>query len=169
MDDIDNGEVSFNATAEGSTATYGCVAGYELNGDTTRTCQANGTWSGTEPQCQGKHGSYVITESDLEYNTILLWNYQILAKRSQGGSYKSYFKVPFSFRNIVTNYVFYTTHENNTDTMNLSTIKVYIPYLQSPGNVKRKLTLCYASIPPEVWEEITLSCNKSSLLILLMS
>ena len=55
LDDIDNGEVSFNATTEGSTATYSCDAGYELNGDTTRTCLADGTWSGTEPQCQGTY------------------------------------------------------------------------------------------------------------------
>ncbi|XP_064386127.1 sushi, von Willebrand factor type A, EGF and pentraxin domain-containing protein 1-like isoform X2 [Halichondria panicea] len=36
----------------GSTATYTCNTGYTINGDTTRMCQADGTWSGTEPTCQ---------------------------------------------------------------------------------------------------------------------
>ncbi len=34
-----------------NTATYTCDDGHNLNGATTRTCQANGTWSLTVPTC----------------------------------------------------------------------------------------------------------------------
>ena len=49
------GQVNHTAgTAFGQTATYSCDAGYTLVGDSTRTCQAIGVWSGSEPICQGK-------------------------------------------------------------------------------------------------------------------
>ena len=35
------------------TATYSCDTGYNLVGNSTRTCQAGGVWSGSEPTCQG--------------------------------------------------------------------------------------------------------------------
>ncbi len=46
------------------TATYTCDHGYTLNGVSTRTCQADGTWSLTAPNCgrecfkQNVHDSY---------------------------------------------------------------------------------------------------------------
>jgi formylglycine-generating enzyme required for sulfatase activity len=39
-------------TTFGGTATYSCSSGYLLVGDTTRTCQASGVWSGSAPQCE---------------------------------------------------------------------------------------------------------------------
>ena len=48
-----NGQVSTTAgTTEGQTATYSCNTGYNLVGDGTRTCGANGNWSGSEPTCE---------------------------------------------------------------------------------------------------------------------
>ena len=45
-----NGQVSHTAgTTFGETATYSCNTGYNLVGDNTRTCQATGEWSGSEP------------------------------------------------------------------------------------------------------------------------
>ncbi len=38
-------------TTFGGTATYSCSAGYSLVGETTRTCQASGVWSGSAPTC----------------------------------------------------------------------------------------------------------------------
>ena len=35
------------------TATYSCNTGYNLVGDSTRTCQATGEWSGSAPTCEG--------------------------------------------------------------------------------------------------------------------
>lgn len=46
-----NGMVSAPVTTYNSTATYSCITGYGPSGSTTRTCQANGTWSGTAPTC----------------------------------------------------------------------------------------------------------------------
>ena len=47
-----NGQVSHpNGTTFGQTATYSCNTGYNLVGDSTRMCQADGIWSGNEPTC----------------------------------------------------------------------------------------------------------------------
>jgi CUB/sushi domain-containing protein len=46
-----NGGVSAPVTTFGSTATYSCMMGYGPSGSATRTCQADGTWSGTAPTC----------------------------------------------------------------------------------------------------------------------
>ena len=46
-----NGQVFFQSTLFLSEATYSCNSGFELVGEGTRTCQANGQWSGEEPQC----------------------------------------------------------------------------------------------------------------------
>ena len=40
-----------SSTTFGTTATYACNGGYTLVGNSTRTCQANGSWSGTAPTC----------------------------------------------------------------------------------------------------------------------
>ena len=49
-----NGSVNHTAgTMLGQAATYSCNAGYNLVGDSTRTCQASGNWSGSVPTCQG--------------------------------------------------------------------------------------------------------------------
>ena len=47
-----NGVVShFNGTTFRQTATYSCNTGYNLVGDSTRICQADGMWSRSEPTC----------------------------------------------------------------------------------------------------------------------
>ena len=54
-----NGQVNTTGTTLGQTATYSCNRGYNLVGDSTRTCQATGAWSGSAPTCQG---TYVVNE-----------------------------------------------------------------------------------------------------------
>jgi len=53
LDDPVNGQVEFSNTTFGSTANYTCNQGYILsNGNSTRTCEANGEWSGSLPSCE---------------------------------------------------------------------------------------------------------------------
>ena len=48
-----NGQVTTTAgTTFGQTSTYNCNTGYNLIGDSTRTCQATGNWSGSVPTCE---------------------------------------------------------------------------------------------------------------------
>ena len=52
--DPDNGQATHIAgTTVGQTATYSCDTGYNLVGNSTRTCQATGEWSGSAPVCEG--------------------------------------------------------------------------------------------------------------------
>ena len=54
LTDPANGQVNHTAgTTLGQTATYSCDAGYSLVGDSSRTCQPTGNWSGSAPTCQG--------------------------------------------------------------------------------------------------------------------
>ncbi|XP_013383226.1 sushi, von Willebrand factor type A, EGF and pentraxin domain-containing protein 1 [Lingula anatina] len=50
-EDIDYGEVKYANLSFGLKAHYSCSAGYELVGKSSRTCQANKTWSGKAPNC----------------------------------------------------------------------------------------------------------------------
>ena len=55
-----SGQVEFSNTTVGSTANYTCNRNYILsNGNRTRTCEANGYWSGSLPscKCEEKHNS----------------------------------------------------------------------------------------------------------------
>ena len=53
--DIQDGRVDFSGgTTLGSTITYSCNTGYTLTGDANRTCQANRTYDGSEPTCEGE-------------------------------------------------------------------------------------------------------------------
>ena len=48
-----NGQVNHTAgTTLGQTATYSSNTGYYLVGNSNRTCQATGGWSGSVPACQ---------------------------------------------------------------------------------------------------------------------
>ena len=54
LPDPANGQVDHTAgTSLEQTAIYSCNTGYTLVGDSTRTCEAIGNWSGSAPICQG--------------------------------------------------------------------------------------------------------------------
>ena len=42
---------------EGDTCSFTCNTGYELTGSDTRTCQSDGSWSGSDVTCA--RGNYV--------------------------------------------------------------------------------------------------------------
>ena len=63
LTDPGNGQVNHTSgTTFGENATYSCNTGYNLVGDSTRTCQATGNWSGSEPTCQGM---YIVINGSL--------------------------------------------------------------------------------------------------------
>ena len=49
-----DGEVRADGNTFGSQANYSCSEGYVLNGNSTRMCQSDGQWSGSEPRCEGQ-------------------------------------------------------------------------------------------------------------------
>ena len=59
--DIDHGTVDVSGgTMIGDTATYQCDQHFQLNGEDTRMCQDDGTWSGTAPTCQGEYSGSLV-------------------------------------------------------------------------------------------------------------
>ena len=50
-----NGQRNVSGTTFRSTVTYTCNRGYTLQGDSRRTCMANGQWSGVTTRCSRKH------------------------------------------------------------------------------------------------------------------
>ena len=73
------GDVSLSGTFFQSTATYQCFNGYTISGSGTRTCQANGRWSGVEPTCKRKLYPIHILYHDLRIclNNCLMKPYSL--------------------------------------------------------------------------------------------
>lgn len=53
LTDPQNGTVTMLSTVFQSVAEYRCDLGFILNGNNSRTCQFDGTWSANQPSCQG--------------------------------------------------------------------------------------------------------------------
>ena len=53
--------VSVPSTSVNSVATYSCtLSGYNLIGQSQRTCQSSGSWSGSQPYCQSESNHYSL-------------------------------------------------------------------------------------------------------------
>ena len=48
-----NGSLEHCSNLPGQSCEFSCNKGYTLTGSTTRTCNSNGTWTGTPTQCNG--------------------------------------------------------------------------------------------------------------------
>ena len=48
-----NGDVVSTGVTQGDNASYFCHPGFTISGDRIRTCQPDGQWSGTQPECLG--------------------------------------------------------------------------------------------------------------------
>ena len=58
---------------EGDTCSFTCNAGFELTGNDTRTCQSDGSWSGTETMCRrGLHTQYAMHTMSVSYFFLLI-------------------------------------------------------------------------------------------------
>jgi len=63
-----NGEItscssgSMGVGYEGDTCSFTCNTGYELTGSDTRTCQSDGSWSGSETMCRRARGKIYLYE-----------------------------------------------------------------------------------------------------------
>ena len=53
-----SGRAGVGYNYEEDTCNFTCNTGYELTGSDTRTCQSNGSWSGSSTDC--RRGSYII-------------------------------------------------------------------------------------------------------------
>ena len=61
----ENGQVNFTDTTLGADATYTCDEGFPLEGVDTRTCEADGEWSDSEPKCES--GIHIIILHTFKY------------------------------------------------------------------------------------------------------
>ena len=49
-----HGSLELCSNLPGQTCLFSCDKGHVLTGSTTRTCNSDGTWTGTQPQCNGE-------------------------------------------------------------------------------------------------------------------
>ena len=68
LPNVMNGLISFDRTNFGSEANYSCDIGYDLIGNRSRFCLANGEWTGIQPQCERKY--IVPIQWNLRYWTL---------------------------------------------------------------------------------------------------
>ena len=67
-----NGKVDLTGTTFGSRADYTCNRGYMLDGPQSRSCRADGAWSGREPKCERKPGHPFIFQQHYVCELVIL-------------------------------------------------------------------------------------------------
>ena len=58
-----HGSLEHCSNLPGQTCEFSCNKGYILTGSTTRTCNSNGTWTGTPTQCNGNRPQSLFSSS----------------------------------------------------------------------------------------------------------
>ena len=62
------------APSYGDTCSFTCNTGYELTGSDTRTCQSDGSWSGSDVICsKGKLNNYMVASKMCTYNNTYMY------------------------------------------------------------------------------------------------
>ena len=69
-----SGAVSLTNTTYNSVATYFCNDGYNLVGDTSRTCLASGNWSGRDASCESTIIIYAHQLVDIHVYTVDIYS-----------------------------------------------------------------------------------------------
>ena len=54
LEDPTNGAVLIEGEGEGALATYTCISGFQLSGEGTLECTADGEWVPSPPTCESK-------------------------------------------------------------------------------------------------------------------
>lgn len=56
LPDVGNGMIDYSSAGRefNTVVTYSCDTGHNINGNSTRTCNRDGLWSGSDPTCDGK-------------------------------------------------------------------------------------------------------------------
>lgn len=68
---IANGQISGSDYSYDAKVTYSCnAANFKLSGSQERTCQADGTWSGTQPACLGEYWGWYVSLDDPSRSTF---------------------------------------------------------------------------------------------------
>ena len=65
-----NGHRNLSNTTYNSVVTYTCDVGYTLQGSNSRTCQSNGSWNGSVPECTRKSIHIIKQECSLGGVTV---------------------------------------------------------------------------------------------------
>ena len=61
-----NGGKVTTGNTEGDTARYFCNSGFQLTGNTMRTCESDGQWSGSQPKCTRTFNGFGIIVIQLQ-------------------------------------------------------------------------------------------------------
>lgn len=69
---LENGQIlDLTNTSFQSMVLYKCIDGYNLEGEASRTCTADRTWSGIQPVCRGKYMTCVSIKNNNELINII--------------------------------------------------------------------------------------------------
>ena len=64
------GSGSATMSYEGDTCSFTCNTGYELTGSDNRTCQSNGSWSGSDDVC--RRSKMFVLHNKLHFNVHII-------------------------------------------------------------------------------------------------
>ncbi|XP_052804614.1 sushi, von Willebrand factor type A, EGF and pentraxin domain-containing protein 1-like [Mya arenaria] len=160
LPNVTNGVVFLQGTQYRDTAQYTCDTGHQINGSTVRLCQADQTWSGTEPNCTirdcgpvsgPKNGKVILTSNATTYGSVAEFScipkHEILGSSSivcrSDGTWSGQTptcQLAVGFREVATEVTFNLTVPASDDLRNQSTYESYVQ------EVRNKLLAFYRKL-----------------------